>query len=366
MKSIVTLCAAFLLAAVPVMAQDTVSKSRGSWTTTSTPALKISESMFNNWSSTGTSQIDLNITFFGNYKYTHPRYVWDNIVDLGFGHAWQDLDNSSNGGRFESHRKSLDKIDLTSAISWKAYKDWGASFSANLKTQFANGYEYATAGDNDGKLVSGFMAPAYLTTALSFEYKKTDWTVSLSFLTGKTTFVCNDNLIDSGYTYGVIQDKNFYLSDGTLNPNRTYTHAYFGLGSYVKAQYLKKDILPNFDLYARLELFYDYKKPKQMAWSEIEQLADGTLATPQDCKYQLSDGETWQDLAGKNWLQRRIFETDMDFELKLGYRFSSFIAASFALNLKWDTDFKGMGHWGHLQVYQMAGLEVFFNWKSPK
>ena len=45
---------------------------------------------------------------------------------------------------------------------------------------------------------------------------------------------------------------------------------------------------------------------------------------------------------------------------------SSFIAASFALNLKWDTDFKGMGHWGHLQVYQMAGLEVFFNWKSPK
>ncbi len=366
MKHIITLCAAFLLAAAPIMAQDTVAKPQGNWTTTSTPALKISESMFNNWSSTGTSQIDLNITFFGNYKYTHPHFVWDNIVDLGFGQAWQDLDNSANGGRFESHRKSLDKIDLTSAISWKAYKDWGASFTANLKTQFANGYEYATAGDNDGKLVSGFMAPAYLTTALSFEYKKTDWSVALSFLTGKTTFVCNDNLIDSGYTYGVIQNKDFYLSDGTLNPNRTYTHAYFGLGSYVKAQYLKKDLLPNLDLYARLELFYDYKKSKQMAWGEIEQLADGTLATPQDCEYQLSDGETWQDLAGKNWLQRRIFETDMDFEMKLGYRFSSFIAVSFALNLKWDTDFKGMGHWGHLQVYQMAGLEIFFNWKSPK
>lgn len=362
MKQLVTLCAAFLLAAVPALAQDTASTPQGSWTTVSTPAMKLSESMFNNWSKTGTSQIDLNVTFFGNYKYTHPKYVWDNIVDLGFGHAWQDLDNSAEGGRFESRRKSLDKIDLTSAISWKAYKDWGASFTANLKTQFANGYEYASAGDNDGKLVSSFMAPGYLTTALSFEYKKADWSVSLSFLTGKTTFVYNDNLIDSGYTYGVIQDKGFDPTD----PNRKHTHTYFALGSYLKAQYLKKDILPSLDLYARLELFYDYKKPSNMAWNEISGLADGSVATPQECEYQLSDGEQWQDLAGKNWLQRRIFETDMDFELKLDYRFSSNIAANFALNLKWDTDFNGLGKWGHLQVYQMAGLQVFFSWKTPK
>ena len=187
MKQTVILCTAFLLAVTAVKAQDTVDKPQGNWSTLSTPALKISESMFNNWSKAGNSQIDLNITFFGNYKYTHPHYVWDNIVDLGFGYAWQDLDNSADGGRFESKRKSLDKIDLTSAFSWKAYKDWGASFTANMKTQFANGYEYATAGDNDGKLVSGFMAPAYLTTALSFEYQKPEWSVSLSFLTGKTT-----------------------------------------------------------------------------------------------------------------------------------------------------------------------------------
>ena len=366
MKHIVTLCAAFLMAAVPVMAQDSEEAPKGSWSTISTPALKINESMFNNWSKTGTSQIDLNIVFFGNYKYTHPSYVWDNIVDLGYGQAWQDLDNSADGGRFESRRKSLDKIDLTSAISWKAYKDWGASFTANLKTQFANGYEYATAGDNDGKLVSSFMAPAYLTTALSFEYKKPDWSVSLSFLTGKTTFVFNDDLIDSNYTYGVIQEKGFDPTD----PNRKHTHAYFGLGSYVKAQYLKKDLLPNLDLYARLELFYDYKKPSNMAWDKITEYVDGgevagTLSD--DIKYTPVEGEeTWQDLAGKNWMERRIFETDMDLEVKLDYRFSSHIAANFALNLKWDTDFSGMGRWGHLQVYQMAGLQVFFSWKSPK
>lgn len=362
MKRIYALCAALCLAAsVPAVAQDDAPQ--GVWSTSSTPALKLSESMFNNWSSTGTSQIDLNITFFGNYKFTHPKYVWDNVVDLGFGQAWQDLDNSAEGGRFESVRKSLDKIDLTSAISWKAYKDWGASFTANLKTQFAPGYEYAGAGDNDGKMVSSFFAPAYLTTALAFEHKKTDWSVSLSFLTGKTTFVFNNDLIDSGYTYGVIQDKNF----NPANPDRSWNHAYFALGSYVKAQYLKKDILPNLDLYARLELFYDYKKPSNMAWDGIKDyVATSDITALEDCEYKPGADETWQDLADFNWLQRRVFETDMDFEVKLDYRFSSHIAANFALNLKWDTDFSGMDKWGHLQVYQMAGVQVFFSWKTPK
>ena len=170
------------------MAQEEAQKTTGSWSTSTTPALKASEFMFKNWSSSGNSQIDVTGTFFGNYKYTHPKYVWDNVVDLAYGYAWQDLDNSSAdsvGGLFETNRKSNDKIDLTSAISWNAYKGWGASFTANLKTQFGNGYEYEGIGVNQTKtIVSGFFAPAYLTTALSFEYKKPDWSVSLSFLTG--------------------------------------------------------------------------------------------------------------------------------------------------------------------------------------
>ena len=65
-------------------------------------------------------------------------------------------------------------------------------------------------------------------------------------------------------------------------------------------------------------------------------------------------------------LQRFTFETDVDFEVKLDYRLSEHIAANFALNLKYDTDFSGMGRGGHWQLYQMAGLQLFFNWKSPK
>lgn len=355
-KKLLIIAACAIMALPLANAQEEGKKESGSWTTTSTPALKIGEFFFNNWSKSGNSQIDATGTFFGNYKYSHPKYVWDNIVDLAYGYAWQDL--AEGDTLFETHRKSNDKIDISSAISWKAYKDWGASFTANLKTQFGYGYEYSGIGaDQKKKTVSSFFAPAYLTTALSFEYKRENWFVSLSFLTGKTTFVFNDALIDSGYTYGVIQDKDFRLSDGTLNPNRNYTHSYFALGSYVRAQYLKKDILPSLDLYTRLELFYDYKKPKNMAWGDNME---------NESSYSLVEDETWATLKDKNWLQKRFFETDVDFEFKLDYRFLSFLSANFAVNLRWDTDFNGMGKWGHWQIYQMAGVQFYFNWKTPK
>lgn len=366
-KRLAIFAVAALVAVGSVSAQDGKkegSEKVGKWETTSTPALKVSELFLDNWAKSGNSQIDITATFFGNYKFTHPKYVWDNIVDLAYGYAWQDLDNSSAdsaGGLFETRRKSNDKIDLTSAISWKAYKDWGASFTANLKTQFGSGYEYKGIGaQQTQKQISNFFAPAYLTTALSFEHKKANWSVSLSFLTGKTTFVCDKALIDSGYTYGVIQEDDFKLADGTLNPDRKYTYHYFGLGSYIKAMYLKKDILPNLDLYARAELFYDYLKPKTMSWDDLSK-----------SKYTVAlndDGTPYDDLESikKSWLKKRSFETDLDFEVKLDYRFSTFLSANFLLNLKWDTDFNGIGKWGHWQVYQMAGVQLYFNWKTPK
>lgn len=354
MKRIFILCATLLLVASVASAQDESSSNlfQGKWTTSSTPALKASEYFFNNWAKTGNSQIDVTATFFGNYKYTHPKFVWDNIADLAYGYAWQDLDNSTEGGLFETRRKSNDKIDLSSSISWNAYKGWGASFSANLKTQFGAGYEYTGIGTEQcSTIVSNFFAPAYLTTALSFELKKTDWSISLSFLTGKTTFVYNDDFIAEGRNFGVLQSKDF-----NADKPETYTHAHFALGSYVKAQYLKKDILKNLDLYARIELFYDYAKPKNMAWGNMEE----------DSRYTLRGKETFEQLSQYNWSKKRAFETDLDFELKLDYRLASFISANFALNLKWDTDYSGMGNWGHWQVYQMAGVQFFLNWKTPK
>ncbi len=370
MKRIITICATLFLVATIATAQDDAAAT-GAWSTSTTPALKVSEQIFNNWSKSGNSTFDITSSFFGNYKYTHPKYVWDNVVDLAYGYAWQDLD--PEGVLFETRRKSNDKIDLTSALSWNAYKGWGASFTANLKTQFGRGYEYdgvGQAAEETKKLVSDFFAPAYLTTALSFEYKKPDWSVSLSFLTGKTTFVCNDWFIINGYNYGVIQndpdDPKKPFDPSNEETYKNIKNAYFALGSYIKAQYLKKDIVSNLDLYARIELFYDYQKPKNMGWKSIDAAADWSEAKTKYTGVESTSQEGFDRLKGMNWLQRRAFETDIDMELKLDYRFSSHIAANFALNLKYDTDFSGMGRGGHWQLYQLAGVQLFFNWKTPK
>ena len=122
MKRLFILCAALLATAAVATAQDEAAAPApaGKWETSSTPALKISEFFFNNWAKSGNSQIDGTATFFGNYKYTHPRYIWDNVVDLAYGYAWQDL--AEGDTLFETRRKSNDKIDITSAFSWKPFE----------------------------------------------------------------------------------------------------------------------------------------------------------------------------------------------------------------------------------------------------
>ncbi len=372
MKRTFILFAALLATASVALAQDDAkpkfSLSGGDWSTITTPALKVSEQLFNNWSKSGNSTFDVTSTFFGNYKYTHPKYVWDNIADLAYGYAWQDLE--PEGVLFETRRKSNDKIDLTSALSWNAYKGWGASLTANLKTQFGDGREYAGIEDKEGTVVSHFFAPAYLTTALSFEYKKPEWSVALSFLTGKTTFVCNDHFIIDGLNYGVIQndpdDPKAPFDPANPDTYKNIKNSYFALGSYIRAQYLKKDLLPNLDLYARLELFYDYQKPANMGWKSIDTATSWATARTKYTGFETTSQEGFERMKKLNPIQRFAFETDLDFEIKLDYRFSEHIAANFATNLKYDTDFSGIGRGGHWQLYQMAGVQVFFSWKTPK
>lgn len=72
MKRIITLCAALLMTVGVASAQEesTPLVTGGSWSTATTPALKVSEFFFNNWATAGNSQLDATATFFGNYKST--------------------------------------------------------------------------------------------------------------------------------------------------------------------------------------------------------------------------------------------------------------------------------------------------------
>ncbi|MBQ0015718.1 MAG: DUF3078 domain-containing protein, partial [Bacteroidales bacterium] len=172
----------------------------GDWTFVSTPALTVNEKLYNNWSAAGNSTLVFVFGFNGTYKYTHQQFVWDNVHDFSLGVDRQDLDGNQS---LESVRKNEDKIDLTSTISKRLRSAWNINFSVNFKSQFLEGKNYATSGNSEYTLVSKFMAPGYLTTSIGFEYKESDWNVSMSFLSGKTTFVTSQEVIDAGQLYGV-------------------------------------------------------------------------------------------------------------------------------------------------------------------
>ena len=55
MKRIITICATLFMVATVAMAQDDAAPAGGTWSTSTTPALKVSEQIFNNWSSYQTS-----------------------------------------------------------------------------------------------------------------------------------------------------------------------------------------------------------------------------------------------------------------------------------------------------------------------
>lgn len=333
----------------------------GEWSTSSTPALKVDENYYSNWSATGISQVAFVGTFNGDYKYTHPKFIWDNVADLALGVVWQDLvekdPTNPDDKLFETSRKNDDKIDLTSTYSQRLKNAWNVNATINLKTQFLDGYKYENALDS-GSLISSFMAPGYLTTALGFECKKDDWNVSLSFLTGKTTFLLDEDVINAGQLYGV----------DTTGGKRIYA----GLGSYVKF-YFKKDIAKNLNLYTRIELFYDYRKPKYHDKIYESDLSAGTTGTDEHTF------GSWDDIDGALYdaspLQRlgqtMLHDTDLDFEFKLEYRFSSFLSAYFTNRFRYDSDFNGRAtlfgredsRW---QFYQGAGVQIYFNWKTPK
>ena len=120
--------------------------------------------------------------------------------------------------------------------------------------------------------------------------------------------------------------------------------------------YYKKDIAKNLNFYTRVELFYDYRKPGLLDWQTLDdQLAAGTIS---QAKY--------DEMNDRGWLGKRAFETDFDWELALTYHFSSWLAANFSVNMKYDTDFSGMGRLGRWQMYQSAGVQIYFNWKHDQ
>ena len=165
------------------------------------------------------------INFYANYE--KDNVSWANSLDLGYGLIKQG----------DITKKSNDRIDFSSQYGKKASENWNYSGLFNFKTQFAPGYNYP----NDQDIISNFFAPAYITTSLGMEYKPGDrFSLFLSPVTGKFTFVADDSLSASG-SFGVEPGEKFRAE----------------LGGFLKAMY-KTPLFTNVDLQTKLDLFTNY------------------------------------------------------------------------------------------------------------
>ena len=200
----------------------------------------------------------------------------------------------------ENNVKTDDRILLTSKYGYKAAKNWYYSGLINFKTQMAIGYDDPP---ENTVIISDFMSPAYLLASVGMDYKPNDdFSLYLSPLTCKMTFVIDDTLSLAG-SYGV-------------DPGKKFRDEY---GAFLKTVYKKDNILKNLDFYTRLDLF------------------SNLLEKPQNI--------------------------DVDWEIKLNYRFTKYLTAVAALNLIYDDDMKtirgdGTPGGAKLQTKQLLGLGI--------
>lgn len=155
-------------------------------------------SFSDNWKSGGENSIALGLFMNGKFNYLKGKNSWDNEVQLKYGLL-------KNAG--QDFRKSQDLIFLDSKYGYEISKNWNGFFSGNFITQFAPGYDYAEEEEEEDVLISNFMAPAYLTFALGFEYKPEPWfSLRLSPFAPKFTFL-NDAAVGLNERYGVPDGK---------------------------------------------------------------------------------------------------------------------------------------------------------------
>ena len=194
----------------------------------------------NNWKAGGSNSMSVGGLFHGTATYQHEKALWTNNLQLDYG--FQKL----SGG---DSRKTLDRLFYDTKSVYNVRKTVSVFFSANLVTQFAQGFKYAKdAGGNDTQtLVSKFFAPAYLVEALGLEYHPADY-FSMDFGLGglRHTFVSDTTL-----------HRNVPNNYGVPLGKTMRTQAIFQL-----ATNFNKEIMKNVSVKIRYAALLDYDKPQ--------------------------------------------------------------------------------------------------------
>lgn len=236
MKKIIVLFALICMYVDASSKADTI-KPKSPWGMSGVTSLNFVQSSYSNWAAGGENAIAGTSSGALTLKYKKGNVAWENVLSLAYGLTFQGDKKSKND----------DKIDFSSKLGYKAFKNWDYSVMASLRTQFDKGYAaYPIVNPDDYK--SKFFAPAYVFLSFGMDYKPNEhYTLLLSPLTSKLTFVTDPRLSDMG-SFGV-------------KPGETLFAEY---GAYVKTVYTTK-LHENIALRSSLDLFSNLlEKPENV------------------------------------------------------------------------------------------------------
>ncbi len=187
----------------PVLTQAQIIRidSTSNWKRSFRAGLNLNQASFSsNWKAGGVNSFGFNafLNIKGNYK--KDRKSWSNEVDMLFGMV-------NNDG--QGFRKTLDRIYLDTKYGFDFNENWGWFTALNFSSQFAEGFKYTkdANGVEQGNLISNFLAPAFVTGSIGFEYTPAEsFKLRLAPVASRITIVRNNErylTVDSIAPYGV-------------------------------------------------------------------------------------------------------------------------------------------------------------------
>jgi hypothetical protein len=250
-----------------------------------------------NWKAGGINSVSLSTFLNAKAIRKTENNEWTNDLQLLYGTV-------KNEG--QDIRKNADRIFFDSKYAHKLSNHWNLFASINFMSQFDAGFEYKVVnGTEQSRRISAFLAPAYLTEALGFEYKPVKY-FSAQFGVGalRQTFVTDQTLYNNydstakefNELYGVKRGQNMrnqvvfqtvLTFDKEVMKNVNLKARYMGLLDYDRLD--SKYIVSRLDVSITAKvnkyistnlngvLLYDFDQDKDLQYSQV--LSLGVLYT---------------------------------------------------------------------------------------
>ena len=232
MKKLITLI--LVVAATTGFAQTQEKDSLSNWTNNGVFTLLFNQSSFSNWIAGGENTISATLSINYDFNYKKDDWSWDNKIITKYG-----LNRVADDGT----KKTEDMFEFNSVLGKKATEYWSYSFFFNLRSQFADGFDYDV---TPKEKTSSFFSPGYMTFGPGMLYKKSDnFNINLSPLTSKMTFVAEE----------------FTLLEDAYGVERGKTSRY-ELGFYA-ALYYKFDLMKNVNIENIFNAYSNYLEDPQ-------------------------------------------------------------------------------------------------------